>query len=169
MALPGGGVRLYTTGGSDFVVQLGKSCLLFEPDLNRVGEVDDSRDGDDDANDDGTAALNLAIDEVVKRLPHAATSPTSSSGGTAGSPRATHVSRVTRATAGRPKRLRRESRECPATRIHRCVTEFFFDTEQLVVFGDTFTSSRRTGLDLTAVRCHREVGDGGVFGFARAV
>lgn len=47
--------------------------------------------------------------------------------------------------------------------------EFFFDAEELVVFGYAFAAVRGAGLDLARVQRDDEVGDGGVFRLAGAV
>jgi len=47
--------------------------------------------------------------------------------------------------------------------------EELFDPEQLIVFGHAIGAAERTGFDLTGVGGHRNVADGGVFGFARAM
>ena len=44
-----------------------------------------------------------------------------------------------------------------------------FDTQQLVVFCNAVASGWRASFDLTAVSCHRQVGNGRVFGFATAM
>jgi len=49
------------------------------------------------------------------------------------------------------------------------VVQFLLDPEQLVVLRGAVGPGRRTGLDLAAVRRHREVRDGGVLGLAGAV
>ena len=49
------------------------------------------------------------------------------------------------------------------------VAEFFFDAEELVVLGDAVGAGGCAGFDLAAVGGDGDVGDGGVFGFARAV
>ena len=48
-------------------------------------------------------------------------------------------------------------------------TEIFFDAEELVVLGDAFGAAGGTGLDLTGIESHGQVGDGGIFGFAGTV
>ena len=53
--------------------------------------------------------------------------------------------------------------------VNRVVAKFLFDAEELVVFRDTVGTAHRTGLDLAGVGGHRDVGDGGVLGFTRAV
>ena len=49
------------------------------------------------------------------------------------------------------------------------VAEFLFDTEELIVFRHAIGAAEGTGLDLARIRSHGDVGDGDVFGFARAV
>ncbi len=49
------------------------------------------------------------------------------------------------------------------------VAQVFLDAQQLVVLGDAVGTAQRTGLDLARVGAHGDVGDGGVFRFARAV
>src|SRR5258706_13512188 len=51
-------------------------------------------------------------------------------------------------------------------RIERRVTQLFLDTQQLVVFGQTVGARQRAGLDLPAVRRHRQIGNGAVFRLA---
>ncbi len=52
---------------------------------------------------------------------------------------------------------------------NRVLAEQLFDAKQLVVFRSAIGTAERTGLDLTAVRGHRDVRDGRVFGFAGAM
>jgi hypothetical protein len=54
----------------------------------------------------------------------------------------------------RSKRLVLEARERAATRVNRCVLQFFFDAKQLVVFSNALAASRCTGLDLAGVGCN---------------
>jgi len=49
------------------------------------------------------------------------------------------------------------------------VAEFLFDAEELVVFGDAVGAAEGAGLDLAGVRGDGDVGDGDIFGLARAV
>lgn len=56
-----------------------------------------------------------------------------------------------------------------ATRIRRDFGQFFLDTQQLIVFGHAVGTRQRPSLDLHGVCCNGNVGNGGVFGFARAV
>ena len=51
-----------------------------------------------------------------------------------------------------------------ATKL-RHITQRFFDSEQLVVFGDTVGSRRRAGFDLSGIGCHGDVGDGSILCF----
>ncbi len=53
--------------------------------------------------------------------------------------------------------------------VDGAVAEFFFDAEELVVFGDAVAAGGGAGFDLAAVGGDGDVGDGGVFGFAGAV
>src|SRR5215204_4730238 len=48
-------------------------------------------------------------------------------------------------------------------------TEGFLDSEQLVVFGRAVAAAGGARLDLAGARGNREVGDGGVFCFARSM
>src|SRR5205085_1157209 len=48
-------------------------------------------------------------------------------------------------------------------------SEFLFDTEQLVVFGDAIGPARRTGFNLPRGGADCEVRDGGVLGLARTM
>ena len=65
--------------------------------------------------------------------------------------------------------------DCQATRTRRgrhngpSPPSCLFDAQQLVVLGDAIGAAQRTGLDLGRGRGHGDVGDGGVFGFTRAV
>ena len=56
-----------------------------------------------------------------------------------------------------------------STPIGSSVAEIVFDAQQLVVLGNAIATGRRTSLDLAAVRSHSKIGDGGVFGFTRAM
>ena len=57
-----------------------------------------------------------------------------------------------------------------ASPIHRRrPRELFLDAQQLVVLRDAVGAARRAGLDLAAVRRHRDVGDRHVLGLAAAV
>ena len=47
--------------------------------------------------------------------------------------------------------------------IHGVLAELFFDSEKLIVFRQTVAAAQGTGLNLAAVRRHRDVGDGHVF------
>jgi hypothetical protein len=49
------------------------------------------------------------------------------------------------------------------------VAQVFLDAQQLVVLGDAVAAAQRAGLDLAGVGAHGDVGDGAVFGLARAV
>src|ERR1700730_17195238 len=51
---------------------------------------------------------------------------------------------------------------------HR-VAEVLLDPQQLVVLGDALRARQRSGLDLQRIGAHRDIGDGGVLGLARAV
>src|SRR5579871_3289664 len=53
--------------------------------------------------------------------------------------------------------------------VNRARPEDLLDTQQLVVLGDTIRAAQRTGLDLAGIRGHRDVRDGGILGFARAM
>src|SRR3546814_9504267 len=48
-------------------------------------------------------------------------------------------------------------------------SKLFFDTEQLVVFGHAVGTRQRTRLDLHSIGGHGNIGNRGIFGFARAV
>ena len=54
---------------------------------------------------------------------------------------------------------RSPAHECIATRIGRRFSEQFFDAHQLVVFFDSFTTTRRAGLEMPGVERHGEIGD----------
>ena len=47
--------------------------------------------------------------------------------------------------------------------------EFFFDAQELVVFGDAVGAAGGAGFDLAGAGGYGEIGDEGVFGFAGAV
>src|SRR5687768_17041518 len=49
------------------------------------------------------------------------------------------------------------------------VTELFFNSEKLIVFGCAIASAGGAGFDLAAVGGHSDVGDCRIFGFAGAV
>ena len=57
--------------------------------------------------------------------------------------------------------------DCSA--VYRFVTKFFFNSQQLIVFGDPITAGKRPGFNLTGVRRHCDVGNRNVFRFARAM
>jgi hypothetical protein len=50
--------------------------------------------------------------------------------------------------------------------IHGVFAKQLLDAQELVVFRQTVGAAQGTGLDLAAVRGDRDVGDGGVLGFA---
>src|SRR5690606_14797274 len=62
-----------------------------------------------------------------------------------------------------------EPGEGAPTGVARGVVELLLDAQQLVVFRDPLRTRRSTGLDLSAVGGHGEVGDRDVLGLARAV
>jgi len=49
------------------------------------------------------------------------------------------------------------------------VAQFFLDADQLIVFRKPVRACERAGLDLTAVRRNRQIGDRRIFGFTRPV
>ena len=49
------------------------------------------------------------------------------------------------------------------------IAELFLDADELVVLGHTIGAAHRTGLDLTTVGSHGDVGDGGILSLTRAV
>jgi len=53
-----------------------------------------------------------------------------------------------------------------ASGIDRHLAKLFFDTDQLVVFGQPVRTGKRPGLDLSAVRGHCQIGNGRVLGLA---
>src|SRR5699024_9196500 len=55
------------------------------------------------------------------------------------------------------------------SRVPGGVLKLVLDTQQLVVLIDALTAGGGTGLDLTGVHCHRQIGDGGVLGLPTAV
>src|SRR5262249_48486473 len=59
------------------------------------------------------------------------------------------------------------SADCSA--VHSFVTKFFCDPQQLVVLGHAVTPTGCTGLDLTGVGRHRDVSNGRILGFPRAM
>ena len=63
-----------------------------------------------------------------------------------------------------PSRSGRESGERRAARVHRGLTEFFFDPQELIVLGDSLAPGGRARLDLPAVGRDGEVGDRRVLG-----
>src|SRR5471032_844247 len=56
-----------------------------------------------------------------------------------------------------------------ATTVHRFGAQLLFDTQQLVVLGDTVRTAQRTGLDLASRSTDCQVGNGRIFGFAGTV
>src|SRR4051812_47538679 len=60
-------------------------------------------------------------------------------------------------------------REGSAPGVSGRVLELLLDAQELVVLRYALGAGRGSGLDLTAVRGHGEVGDRGVLGLARAV
>ena len=59
--------------------------------------------------------------------------------------------------------------KCLHSGINSGVAEFFLYSQKLVVFSNSFGSGRCAGLDLAGVQSHREIGDGGIRRFTRAV
>src|SRR5690606_38308607 len=53
--------------------------------------------------------------------------------------------------------------------VRRFVADDFFDAQQLVVLGNAIGTAQGAGLDLASGGGNRQVGDGGVFGFAGTV
>ncbi len=53
--------------------------------------------------------------------------------------------------------------------VDRVVPKFFFDTEKLIVLGDTVGAAHGAGLDLARVGGHGDVGDSHVFGLTGTV
>ena len=49
------------------------------------------------------------------------------------------------------------------------IAELFLDADELVVLSHTVGAAHRTGLDLTTVGSHGDVGDGGILSLTRAV
>ena len=56
-----------------------------------------------------------------------------------------------------------------AARENRRFAQLFFNPQQLVVLRNPVRAGGCAGFDLAAVRGHRKVGNGGVFGLARAM
>ena len=50
--------------------------------------------------------------------------------------------------------------------IDGLAAQFILDAQQLVVLGHALAAAEGAGLDLAGARGHRQVGDGGVLGFA---
>ena len=65
------------------------------------------------------------------------------------------------------RRAQRPERRAP--RIGRLRTEFFLDTQELIVFRRAVGARQRAGFDLAAIGGDSEVGDGGVFRLAGAM
>src|SRR5690625_4727170 len=59
--------------------------------------------------------------------------------------------------------------ELGTTAINRLITQLGFNAQQTVVLGNAIRAAQRTGLDLSGRRGHRQVGNGGVFGFPGAM
>jgi hypothetical protein len=53
--------------------------------------------------------------------------------------------------------------------VHRFVTKFFFNSQELIILGDPIAARERPGFDLAGVCRHRDVGDRGIFCFAGAM
>ena len=47
--------------------------------------------------------------------------------------------------------------------------KLFLNADELVVFGDAVGAAERAGLDLAGIRCHGDIGDRRIFGFAGAM
>ena len=60
----------------------------------------------------------------------------------------------------------RQTDEGSASCILRGTAQRLFDTQQLVVLGNTIGAAQRTGLDLRGRSRNGEIGNGGVFGLA---
>src|SRR5574344_3153818 len=69
----------------------------------------------------------------------------------------------------RQRRLATQVVERGTTGVFGHIAQVFFNAQQLVVLGDAVRAAHRTGLDLTSVQAHSDVGNRAVFGFARAV
>ncbi len=50
--------------------------------------------------------------------------------------------------------------------VDRFITQHLLDAQQLVVLADAVSAAERTGLDLTGVDRHRDIGNGRVFSLA---
>ena len=59
--------------------------------------------------------------------------------------------------------------ECSFSRINSRCTKLLFDAKQLIVFCNTFTAARSTGLDLAGVQCDRQIRDRSIFCLAGAM
>src|SRR3954454_2983513 len=59
--------------------------------------------------------------------------------------------------------------QCRLAAVERLLAELLLDAQELVVFGGAVGARKGAGLDLTAIGGDREVGDGGILGFAGAV
>src|SRR3954468_18769820 len=59
--------------------------------------------------------------------------------------------------------------QCRLAAVERLLAELLLDAQELVVFGGAVGACKGAGLDLTAIGGDREVGDGGILGFAGAV
>src|SRR5436309_1472239 len=59
--------------------------------------------------------------------------------------------------------------EAAASGIERLGAEFFFDTDQLIVFRQPVGARERAGLDLPAIRRNRKIGDSRIFSLAGAM
>src|ERR1700749_4417897 len=64
------------------------------------------------------------------------------------------------AVAGNPQK---SGFQDAAPRIDSLVAQQLLDAQELVVFGEPIGTRERAGLDLPAIRRHREIGDGGIF------
>src|SRR5215831_13759338 len=66
--------------------------------------------------------------------------------------------------AVRPSALLPRPQRAHAQKL-RCFPQFLFDTQKLIVFGDSVRTRGRAGFDLTCSRSYRQVCDKRVFGF----
>src|SRR4051812_8276263 len=60
-------------------------------------------------------------------------------------------------------------RQSSAPSVNSVAPENLFDAQKLIVLGEPITAAERTGFDLTAIRCHRDVRDRRVLSFSRAM
>ena len=49
------------------------------------------------------------------------------------------------------------------------ITQFLFDAKKLIIFGDPVSPAERSSFDLSCIRGHRDIRDGGILSFTRSM